>query len=214
MGALVAAGVSMQNALYLTHKANRFAEIDDVSDQIFEEITPQEPPEQSHEIDRSRVRTRLLDFAYYVRGVAKEDDAKLEVDDHDTRGNGATETDQASQCDEGQLTFGWLAIVDGPGRGQSFAFSKEVTRIGRGVDQDVCLDFGDDYISRSAHVTIHFEQDRGLVAVRCGQKRNPVLLNGKLLSATRLLRHNSRITVGQTTLRFVGIDDQDAFWTA
>ena len=201
----------MNNVLPLSEKANRFAAIDDVSDHIFEEISPNDPVSQPDQVDRNRVRTRLLDFAFYMRGVVKEDGKSQS--DRRADGANAQNITEAPEHADGDLTYGWLVVVDGPGRGRSFPLYKEITRVGRGTDQDVRLDFGDDFVSRRAHVTIHHEQDRGLVAVRCGEKHNPVLLNGRLFSGTRLLKHKSRVTIGQTTLRFVAIDDHDAFWS-
>ena len=194
-----------------SHKAKRFATVDDVSDQIFDTISPQDTPENTQDVDRSRIRTRLLDFNFFRRPVGEEDLAQPK-DNHCAYCS--QNRDHTVDCDKTQSIFGWLVIVEGPGRGQSFPLSKEVTSIGRGADLDVCLDFGDTYISRSAHVTVHLDRERNLVAVRFENRRNPVSLDGKVLSGTRLLKHKSRLTIGQTLLRFVQIDDHEAFWSA
>ena len=201
----------MQHTTPLAQKAHRFAAIEDVSDQIFDEIIPSDEPERHCESGPNRVRTRLLGLADYLRDTAKSGHEKRALIATRDPSEQAAPPQPASAKD--QLTFGWLVIVSGPGRGRSFAVSKDVTCIGRGNDQDVVLGFGDEFISRTAHVTLHFDTERGLVAVRCGEKRNPVLLNGKQLSGTRLLKHKSLITLGHTTLRFVAIDDQQSFWS-
>ncbi len=202
----------MYDASSRSHKANRFATVEDVSDQIFDTIIPQEPLEPSTEIDRGRIRTRLLDFNFFRRASAENEEAgQIQTGSYEPS---TRQHVQSSAADENQATFGWLVIVEGPGRGRSFPLNKDVTCIGRGTDQDVCLDFGDEYISRTAHVTIHFDRERDLVAVRFEDKRNPVHLNGKVLSGTRLLQHKSRLIIGQTILRFVQIEDHEAFWSA
>lgn len=194
-----------------SHKAKRFATVDDVSDQIFDTITPQDTPDTPQDVDRSRIRTRLLDFNFFRRPVGEEELAQPK----DNHCNYCSQSrDRSAEYDETNSIFGWLVIVDGPGRGQSFPLHKEVTSIGRGGDLDVSLNFGDAYISRSAHVTVHLDRERDLVAVRFENRRNPVNLDGKVLSGTRLLKHKSRLTIGETLLRFVQIDDHEAFWSA
>lgn len=211
MGANQLLVFNMYDAPSPLHKANRFATVDDVSEQIFDTIIPQEPAEPSPEIDRGRIRTRLLDFNFFRRASAENEEARPTV----ARSHQpcAMQHVQPSGAHDDPAIFGWLVIVEGPGRGQSFQLNKDVTCLGRGADQDVCLDFGDAYISRTAHVTIHFDRERELVAVRFEDKRNPVHLNGKVLSGTRLLQHKSRLIIGKTILRFVQIDDREAFWS-
>ena len=201
----------MFDATTSSQKANRFATVEDVSDQIFDTIIPQETPETTHEIDRGRIRTRLLDFNFFRRAGGHEEPQTVSEGHCETC---AEQQNQPPQFDEDQAIFGWLVIVEGAGRGQSFPVNKDITTVGRGADQDVSLDFGDEYISRAAHITIHFDRERDLVAVRFEDRRNPVLLNGNVLSGTRLLKHKSRLTIGQTILRFVQIDDHEAFWSA
>ncbi len=200
----------MIEAKSLHQKAIRVAAIEDVSDQIFDTIIPHEAPEPVPEIDRSRVRTRLLDINLFRRpsigeGPAPSDETYC-----------ASCWQHGKTCDdfdETQPIFGRFVIVEGPGQGQSFPLSKDVTCIGRGADQDVALDFGDEYVSRAARVTPHMDRERDLVAVRFEDKRNPVLLDGKVLSGTQLLKQKSRLQIGQTMLRFVQIDNHETFWS-
>ena len=204
----------MRNECLPREKNTAFSDIDAVSEKIFDRIEPEEIQENNPFPSQNRVRTRLLNFAYYLR-----EDREKRVDAPVTDSAqevGSQPTSASRKIAEVYPTFGWLVIIDGAGRGASFPLCKDVSSLGRGSDQDVCLDFGDPYISRSEHATIHQEKDRGLIAVRCGGKRNPVLLNGKLLVGTRLLKHKALITVGQTTLRFVSvdaIDDPETFWS-
>ena len=201
----------MFDATSPSQKATRFATVEDVSEQIFDSISPQDPSEGSNTIDRGRIRTRLLDFKFLRRVAHGEEHLTPSTERHCA--SCASQNNQSADVDGEQAVFGWLVIVEGPGRGRSIPLNKKITTVGRGNDQDVCLDFGDEYISRSEHVTIHFDRDRDLVAVRFEDKRNPVHLNGKVLSGIRLFQHKSRLTIGRTILRFVKIDDLEAFWS-
>ena len=190
-------------------------EVDQLSSRIFDRIDPGERDAPAAKAEPDRVRTRLLDIASLMRGQER-DRATPSPDEAE-----APETQQAAaeiaSARQVLPTMGWLVIIDGPGRGASFPIFRPVTTIGRGGNQDIRLDFGDLFVSRSAHATILLDRARGKIGVRCGGRTNPVLLNGQVLTGTRLLRHKSCIMVGQTTFRFIsveGVDDLVSFWSA
>lgn len=93
-----------------------------------------------------------------------------------------------------------LTIVDGPGRDQTFDVTQPATAIGRGADQNIQLDFGDAYVSRSEHAVILFDNRMNHLVVRDGAKANPVYLNGGAIRGERQLYFGDRLTLGQTTL--------------
>jgi hypothetical protein len=106
----------------------------------------------------------------------------------------------------------WLVIVDGPGRGASFALTGGVAHVGRGVDQTVCLDFGDDTISRAAHASIAFDPEDARHYLGAGAKSNLVRRNGRPVLGTEELASGDVIRVGETTLRFVAFCDETFAW--
>lgn len=181
----------MQTARIEKQKANRFTAIDELSNQIFDEIVPVAQPEEKATGPASRVRTRLLRIGDYLHGAAQG------LHNKDSVG-------PPTSCTE-QLPFGWLIVLEGAGRGTSFALSKEVSEIGRAEGQDVQLDFGDPYISRTGHATVHYSPASQAIAVRSGGKPNPVLLNRMILDGEKPLNHGDRIKLGLTTLCFVTI---------
>ncbi|MCC1493804.1 FHA domain-containing protein [Cognatishimia sp. F0-27] len=107
---------------------------------------------------------------------------------------------------------GWLVIVDGPGRGASFALVAGLSTIGRGADQTIPLSFGDDSISRDNHASIAYDEEENEVLIGHGGKSNLVRLNGKPLVSSETLSNGDQIRVGKTTLRYVALCGPDFSW--
>jgi hypothetical protein len=108
---------------------------------------------------------------------------------------------------------GWLVIASGPGRGESFSLSPGMSQIGRGEDQAVRLDFGDNSISRSNHAAIVFDEESSEFTLGHGGKSNIVRLNDKPLISNETLNSGDVIRLGETVLRFVGLCDKTFNWT-
>jgi hypothetical protein len=144
-----------------------------------------------------RVKTRLLGFEH---------------------SNGTVETfvpaDARSRLEPVRFAVGWLVVISGPGRGESFALRPGVSTIGRGEDQAVCLDFGDTAISREAHALIAYdEESRGFFIGHSG-KANLVRLNGRPVLTTEPVAHGDRIRIGETTLMLVTLCGPGFSWAA
>jgi pSer/pThr/pTyr-binding forkhead associated (FHA) protein len=103
--------------------------------------------------------------------------------------------------------------MEGPGRGASFTLFNGVSAIGRGDDQPVKLDFGDNSISRSNHAVVAYDSEQRKFFLGHGGKANIVRLNGKPVLSTEELRHNDKIRIGETTLRFLALCDADFDWS-
>jgi hypothetical protein len=111
-----------------------------------------------------------------------------------------------------RFPVGWLIVVDGPGRGTSFALTGGVSQIGRGEDQAVQLDFGDSTISRANHAAVAFDEETCGFFIGHGGKSNLVRLNGKPLLSTEALKHGDEIVIGETTLRLVALCGDAFCW--
>lgn len=107
---------------------------------------------------------------------------------------------------------GWIVIVDGPGRGGSFTLQAGVSQIGRGDDQAVQLNFGDNGISRSNHAAIAYDDEDRKFYLGHGGKSNIVRLNGKPVLSTEPLEDGDRIRIGETTLVLVAFCGADFQW--
>lgn len=108
---------------------------------------------------------------------------------------------------------GWLVVAKGPGRGNSFSLRAGLSTIGRGTDQTITLDYGDQAISRSNHAAIVYEPDTHRFHLGHGGKANIVRVNGKPLVSTEELVDGSAIEIGDTTLRFVALCTNDFNWS-
>lgn len=114
----------------------------------------------------------------------------------------------------GYFPTGWLVIVDGPGRGASFSVAAGVSTIGRGEDQAISLDFGDQSVSRSAHASVAYDEEQRKFYIGHGGKSNVVRRNSAPVLATEELEDGDLIRIGKTTLRFVAFCNADFSWGA
>ncbi|MGV6847871.1 MAG: FHA domain-containing protein [Marinibacterium sp.] len=144
-----------------------------------------------------RVKTRLLGF--------HSDDLNQNLFDEPATPPAQTST---------RFPIGWIVVVDGPGRGASFALTSGLSKIGRGTDQTVTLDFGDASISRDNHAAIAFDEEENTAFIGHGGKSNIVRLNGKPLLTTEELHDADLIRIGKTTLRYVMLCGPDFRWAA
>lgn len=144
-----------------------------------------------------RVKTRLL-------GFQSED---LSSDPF------AQAADPSASADT-KFPVGWMAVVEGPGRGAWFTIGAGLSTIGRNSDQTVALDFGDASISRENHASIAFDEEAQKVFVGHGGKSNVVRLNDQPLLSTEALSHGDTLRIGKTTLRFIALCGPDFSWTS
>ncbi|SFJ89906.1 FHA domain-containing protein, partial [Jannaschia pohangensis] len=111
-----------------------------------------------------------------------------------------------------RFPVGWLMVVDGPGRGESFALSSGLSQIGRGDDQSVQLDFGDAAISRQNHAAIVYDPAERSFLLGQGGKSNIVRLNGTPVISNEPVKTGDTIKIGETTLRLVTMCGKDFDW--
>lgn len=111
-----------------------------------------------------------------------------------------------------EFPFGWVVIIKGPGRGNAIAIGAGVSQIGRGDDQAIQLDFGDNSISRENHAAIAFDPEDRKFYLGHGGKANIVRLNGKPVLSTEPLSDGDLIRIGETTMTFVAFCGEDFIW--
>ena len=145
-----------------------------------------------------RVKTRLLGFQ------AEEDVAKDVFEE------------VKKPTNVGAIAFpaGWIVVIDGPGRGSSFALHIGVSQIGRGEEQAIRLDFGDSSISRNNHAAVAYDDEQGKFFLGHGGKSNLVRLNGMPVLSTEELSNGDEIRIGETTLKFVSLCGENFTWAA
>lgn len=154
------------------------------------------PPAAGRGANRSgRVKTRLLGFNPDSLGLANPfEKAESRADD--------------------PFPVAWLVVVAGPGLGASFALHDGVSKIGRGDDQTVCLNFGDNAISRENHVSVAYDSEQNALFIGQSGRSNIVRLNNKPLLSTEQMRSGDQVRIGETTLRLVALCGDDFSWTA
>lgn len=141
-----------------------------------------------------RVKTRLLGFSA----------GTIERDDPFEKKPGTTGSN---------FPVGWLVVVSEMGRGASFALQDGVSRVGRGTDQTVCLNFGDNSISRDNHISIAYDSEQNKFFIGQSGKTNMVRVNNVPLLSTEELKSKDLIRLGETTLRFIAFCADDFSWT-
>jgi len=143
-----------------------------------------------------RVKTRLLGFEHAHSSNTDPFDAKKD------------------ESGPAQVNFpvGWIVVINGPGRGSSFSLFNGVSQIGRGEDQAIKLDFGDNSISRDNHAAIAYDSEQRSFFLGHGGKANLVRLNNKPVLSTEEISDGDLIRIGETTLRFVALCNDEFDW--
>lgn len=143
-----------------------------------------------------RVKTRLLGFEH-------SDDAVVDLFDPDAA---------VAKSRSAKFPVGWVVVVDGPGRGESFALLSGMSQIGRGDDQAIQLNFGDNSISRDNHAAIAYDPENHSFLLGHGGKSNIVRLNDKPVLSTEELKDTDLVRIGETTLRFIALCNPQFNW--
>lgn len=154
-----------------------------------------------------RVKTRLLGFH---RPEDKPADPFAKA--AEARAEDAPAPEMEAPAGDPQFPVGWLIVLEGPGRGASFTLTGGVSKIGRGQDQAVRLDFGDTSISRDNHAAIAYDEERRTFFIGHGGKANLVRLNDMPVLSTETITHDDQIRIGETTLRFIALCGPDFSW--
>ena len=129
-------------------------------------------------------------------------------------GEGASDADAAPAAPVSVLfPVGWLLLIEGPGRGHAFPLVPGVSAIGRGADQSVRLDFGDNAISRSNHAAVAYDPDERTFLLGQGGKSNIVRLNGKPVISNEDLSDGDTIKIGETVLKLKTLCGPDFDWS-
>ncbi len=146
-----------------------------------------------------RTKTRLI-------GFEQSDGAVVDLF------NDAPATAPAPAAKSVKFPVGWIVVVEGPGRGESFSMVSGMSQIGRGEDQAIQLDFGDNSISRSNHAAIVYDPETKEFLLGHGGKSNIVRLNDKPVISNESIKTGDLIKIGETVLRFVALCDQSFNW--
>lgn len=146
-----------------------------------------------------RTKTRLI-------GFERSDGAVVDLF------NDAPATPTAAPAKSVRFPVGWIVVVEGPGRGECFTLQSGMSQIGRGEDQAIQLDFGDNSISRTNHAAIVYDPEEKEFLLGHGGKSNIVRLNNKPVITNESIKTGDLIKIGETVLRFVALCDKSFNW--
>lgn len=123
-----------------------------------------------------------------------------------------TATPKAASAKTAKFPVGWVVVVEGPGRGESFSLGQGMSQIGRGEDQAIQLDFGDNAISRTNHAAIVYDAENHSFLLGHGGKSNIVRLNDTPVISNVAVKDGDLIRIGETTLRFTPLCSEAFNW--
>lgn len=174
---------------------------DDGGSTALPETAPETPKAAATAASRSparsrRTKTRLI-------GFEKSDGDVVDL---------FNDSPKAAPAQRAKFPVGWVVVTEGPGRGECFTLLSGMSQIGRGEDQAVQLDFGDNSISRTNHAAIVFDPENKEFLLGHGGKSNIVRLNDKPLISNEALKTGDVISIGETVLRFVALCDKTFNW--
>lgn len=125
---------------------------------------------------------------------------------------------QSAQQAAGSASFdpvvGWLVVKAGPGKGMSRTVHYGQSSIGRGSDQRIVLDFGDQRIARDTHAIIVYDDKGRKFYLRDTGKANIVRLRGAPVLQPVEIKDRDEIEIGDTTLLFVALCNDGFDWLA
>ena len=107
---------------------------------------------------------------------------------------------------------GWLVVVRGPGKGRTLTLGHGLNIIGRSAAMRVCIDFGDNNISRTNHARIVYEPRERRFFLSHGDGTNLTYLNNELVMGAVNLQSGSEIQIGDTTVRFQALCGEEFDW--
>ena len=100
---------------------------------------------------------------------------------------------------------GLLMVVEGLGQGLIFCVSLGRNKIGRGPGNEICLNVGDDAISRHNHATIAADPKTKRVFLIPGDSTNLAYLDEEPLLESCELRDKATIQLGETKAIFIQV---------
>ena len=129
------------------------------------------------------------------------------------RKNSSKEISETSETDVMMdPPVGWLALVDGPGKGNFLTLGYGQNTIGRGDNVRLKLDFGDAEVSRESNAIVTYDPKSRNFYLSPGTGQNLTYLDEEPVLSPTIINSGVKINIGQTTLRLVQLCDKDFDW--
>lgn len=118
----------------------------------------------------------------------------------------------SSGSGEADPVTGWLVVVQGPGRGNFVKLGLGLNTIGRGSNQRVSLNFGDEVISRENHAVVTYDPRGRKFYLQHGGGTNLTYIGDEPVLQPRELLSGEEISIGKTVLKFVAFCGSGFDW--
>lgn len=112
----------------------------------------------------------------------------------------------------GKLLAGWLVIVSDQGKGEFFPLAFGMNTLGRDQKNHVCIENGDNSISREKHAQIIYDYQNNIFFVKHGEGQYLSYLNDEVLLEAKQFKANDRLRVGSTDLIFIPLCSDKFTW--
>lgn len=122
---------------------------------------------------------------------------------------------EIEMAEDGTVTdpvVGWLVVIEGPGRGSALPVGYGNNRLGRAPGEQICLDYGDEQISRENHAVVTYDGRHRKFYVQQGGGRNLTHVDDELVMVPVEVKGGETISLGRTKLRFVPFCGPDFDW--
>lgn len=106
---------------------------------------------------------------------------------------------------------GWLVCVEGASIGKDFIIKAERNFIGSDATMDIRI-LGDNSISAKKHAIISFNPKELIYRIAPGDSHGIVYVNNQEVFSPETLKHGDLIQIGQTTLMFVPLCNENFSW--
>ena len=107
---------------------------------------------------------------------------------------------------------GWLVVIQGPGQGNVVTIGNGSNSLGRDPGERICVDFGDETISRSGHSVITYDPKGRKFYLQHGGGKNLTYIEDSPVLAPTELRAFSKIQLGESVLLFVPLCGEQFEW--
>jgi hypothetical protein len=107
---------------------------------------------------------------------------------------------------------GLLLVLAGPGRGHALPFGYGMNSLGRGEDQRVRLDFGDERISRTGHAVITYDGAARKFYLQHGGGASLTYLGDEPVLTPVELTGREQLRLGDTVLLFIPLCGPEFDW--
>lgn len=106
---------------------------------------------------------------------------------------------------------GWLVCTKGVNKGKDYRLHQGRNFIGRAPQMDVFIQ-GDVTVSRSTHAIVVYDPRSNIYLAQPGDAKELLYINDTVVLNTVELKKMDKLNIGETTLLFVPLCDEDFHW--